>query len=60
MIFGVSVFVVVSAVGVGFDRLKWLVSSLVGSDGTFGVALDRGWVEWGVILTSVAILIKVN
>ena len=58
ILFVVSVFVVVSAVVGGFDRLKWLVSSLVGSDGTSGIALERGWVEGGVILTSVAILIE--
>ena len=34
------------------------MSSLVGSDGTSGVALERRWVEWVVIMTSVAILME--
>ena len=56
MNFGVSV--VVSAVGVGIDELRWLMASLGGLDGISVVALERGWVEWGVIMTSVAILIE--
>ena len=38
--------------------MKWLLSSLVGSDVIFGGALARGWVGFGVLLTSVAILIE--
>ena len=34
------------------------MSSLVGSDGISGVALDRGWVEMGLIMRSFAILIE--
>ena len=57
-IFDVSVFVVVSAVGVGFDGLRWLVAAVVDSDWISVVDLALGRVGFGLILTSVAILIE--
>ena len=57
-IFDVSVFVVVSAVVVGFDGLRWLVASVVDSDWISVVDLALGRVDFGLMLTSIAILIE--